>query len=351
MKKRLGIALLALTLCSGVWAVEAEAVSGNAVEELDPQFGSHPSVLPPRAAHIRVRRFAENPIIRPDMLPGDDGKNINGPSLIRAPKWIEHPHGKYYLYFADHGGSYIRLAFADSLGGPWRIHEPGALRLEQAPDGRKHIASPDVLVDDKSKEVRMYFHCPSKTTGAQMTYVARSSDGVQFVADGVPLGPSYFRVFRWGDYWYAMAKPGTLYRSLDGLSPFEEGPNAFSGVKGCNENGTRIRHVALDLVGETLNVYWTNIGDSPESILHASIDLTPDWSKWRASAPELLLMPEEAYEGADLPLVASEGAKSLSRENAVRDPCIFNDHRRTYLLYSVAGEAGIGIAELTAAKP
>ena len=30
---------------------------------------------------------AQNPIIRPEMLPGSDGDNINGPSLIRVPDW------------------------------------------------------------------------------------------------------------------------------------------------------------------------------------------------------------------------------------------------------------------------
>ena len=35
------------------------------------------------------------------------------------------------------------------------------------------------------------------------------------------------------------------------------------------------------------------------------------------------------------------------RENALRDPGVFVDNDgRVYLLYSVAGEAGIGIAEL-----
>jgi hypothetical protein len=39
------------------------------------------------------------------------------------------------------------------------------------------------------------------------------------------------------------------------------------------------------------------------------------------------------------------------RENALRDPAIFEDaDGRVYLLYSVAGESGIGIAELTS-KP
>jgi hypothetical protein len=45
-------------------------------------------------------RLDTNPIIKPDMLKGDDGKNINGPSLINVPDWVKAPLGKYYLYFA-----------------------------------------------------------------------------------------------------------------------------------------------------------------------------------------------------------------------------------------------------------
>ena len=114
-----------------------------------------------------VVRFPNNPIIRPDMLPGHDGGNINGPSLLRAPAWLAHPLGKYYLYFASHSGKYIRLAYADQLVGPWKIYEPGTLRLEEAPGCKGHIASPDVVADDERKEIRMYFHGPSKESKDQ----------------------------------------------------------------------------------------------------------------------------------------------------------------------------------------
>src|SRR4051812_7574045 len=77
---------------------------------------------------MQVRRFPENPIIRPNM-DARMGDNINGPSLIRIPDWIEQPLGRYYLYFAHHDGRYIRLAYADDLHGPWQTHEPGVLPL------------------------------------------------------------------------------------------------------------------------------------------------------------------------------------------------------------------------------
>ena len=45
----------------------------------------------------RLERLEGNPIIRPEMLPGPDGENINGPSLIRVPSWVKNPLGRYYL--------------------------------------------------------------------------------------------------------------------------------------------------------------------------------------------------------------------------------------------------------------
>src|ERR1044071_4584691 len=81
------------------------------------------------SSRIALRRFDENPMIRPQMLPGTDGNNINGPSLIRVPDWVTNRLGKYYLYFAHHNGKYIRLAYADHLEGPWKIYKPGVLPL------------------------------------------------------------------------------------------------------------------------------------------------------------------------------------------------------------------------------
>ena len=308
--------------------------------------------LPPPAKDLKVVRFEENPIIRPDMLPGRDGENINGPSLIRVPEWLPNPLGRYYLYFADHHGDYIRLAYADRLQGPWKIYKPGTLRLAQVPDGKKHIASPDVVADGERKELRMYFHSPSKTAKAQTTYLARSKDGLHFTAGSEKLAPFYLRIFQHDGYWYGMTKRGWLCRSKDGLSAFEPGPNPFSGVavRDGDENSTGIRHVALDLTGDRLTVYYSKIGDMPECILRSTITLTPDWKEWKAGAPELALKPEKDYEGTDIALAPSKGGNAKGRENALRDPAIFKEDGRTYLLYSVAGESGIGVAEITAVK-
>jgi hypothetical protein len=60
------------------------------------------------------------------------GTNINGPSLIRVPGFVAQPLGKYYLYFAHHKGSYIRLAYADNVEGPYTVYTPGALQLSES---------------------------------------------------------------------------------------------------------------------------------------------------------------------------------------------------------------------------
>src|SRR6266542_5551583 len=94
---------------------------------------------PKPSPRFKVVRFKDNPILHGKLkgLEGAPGRNINGPSLLRVPAWVENPLGKYYLYFAHHSGDYIRLAYADRLEGPWTVHEPGALHLKDAP-GRGH---------------------------------------------------------------------------------------------------------------------------------------------------------------------------------------------------------------------
>jgi hypothetical protein len=298
-------------------------------------------------------RLLDRPIITPDMLPGDDGSNINGPSLIRAPDWLPGRLGNYYLYFAHHRGRYIRLAFADALEGPWTVYAPGTLRVEgtvcDVPDGAvayEHVASPDVHVDEAARELRMYFHCPTRVPATlrhgegyrQATLLARSRDGLHFEAGRDVLGKSYFRVFAWQGAHYALAMPGILFRSDDGESPFRWGPQLrFPG---------RMRHSALMRDGDALWIFFSQVGDDPERILLSRVQLRGDWRGWRASEPAELLAPERPWEGAQLPRAASHTGWAPQPVNQLRDPAIFQENGTTYLLYAVKGEHGIAIARL-----
>jgi hypothetical protein len=296
-----------------------------------------------------VQRFPQNPIVTPASSP-TIGENINGPSLIKVPAWVDKPLGRYYLYFSHHAGKFIRLAYADALTGPWKIYEAGALRIEDAPRCHDHVASPDLHVDEARREILMYFHCPSGgqvdangrvDINQQETFVASSSDGLRFRASPAALGPAYFRVFRWGDYYYAIVRAGVVLRSRDMRTPFEPGPTLIPA-----DAGRLLRHAAVDLRGDVLRVYYSRIGDRPERILVSETRLTPDWRTWRASTPVDVLAPERDYEGHSLALEVSAPDEAPGRVRQLRDPGIFAEDRRTYLLYSVAGESGLAIAEL-----
>ena len=74
--------------------------------------------------------------------------------------------------------------------------------------------------------------------------------------------------------------------------------------------------------------------------------MSGDWSGWRNSEERSLLKPERPWEGADLPLEPSIRDAVNVRVNQLRDPAVYAEDDRVYLLYAVAGEAGIGLARL-----
>jgi hypothetical protein len=131
--------------------------------------------------------------------------------------------------------------------------------------------------------------------------------------------------------------PGVVYRSHDGRTQFETGPTLF------NRN---MRHAALLLRGDQLYVFWTQVGDEPERILVSTIDLRSDWMDWQASQPIEVLRPEYAWEGSEEALAPSIRGAIRVPVNQLRDPAIFDEDGRVFLLYSVAGESGIAIAEV-----
>lgn len=303
---------------------------------------------------MKIKRLPGNPIIFPEM---DDsiGSNINGPSLIKAPGRVKNPLGRYYLYFSHHHGKYIRLAYTENLNGPWRIYRDGTLKLNQTPC-YDHIASPDVHIHPDQGSVLMYYHgltlgsldpvlrpllriIPS--LGRQKTFCAVSADGIHFESRRDILGASYFRVFFWGGYYYALAMPGIFYRSRNGLEHFVKGPTLF---------GRNMRHAGILVRGDTLFVFYSNVGDVPEHILVSKIKLTSNWLEWKAEPPQSVFFPEETYEGAGLPLRKSSRGTAHQDMRELRDPYLFEENNHTYILYSIAGESGIAIAEISKFK-
>ena len=305
-------------------------------------------------------------IVDPDMLSGDEGSDISGPCLIRVPKWVAQPLGRYYLYFAHHAGAHIRMAYSDDLRGPWRIRHGGVLHVGEVAAASTHIASPDVLVDEQNKVLRMYFHVGSPRDGLgqnalprafQPTLVAESRDGLSFRPDDPPvvLGPFYFRVFERMGEWFAFAKGGELYTSQSPDSPFTFVTNPFLEHEHAqaahggffNEPGD-IRHVGLDVRGDEAFVYFSRIGDVPERILRAHINLDGEPDSWRASDPVEVHRPHSEWEGAALPLAASKPGRGAGHN--LRDPYLFREAEHCYLVYAVKGGSGLALAELREAQ-
>ena len=199
---------------------------------------------------------------------------------------------------------------------------------------------------------------------SQLTHVALSSDGIHFNINSPNevLGIFYFRVFQYNSWWYAIAKGGLLYRSQDGLSKFQKSHTVFPDDKNGESrypfyNSPGPRHVALHLVNSYLWIHYSNIDDSPEAILRVYMNLESNWTKWKIfksfpyQYPELILSPTTVWEGVHLPILPSKFGAAKGFEHALRDPAIFidttdNEENQVYLLYTVAGEAGIAIAEI-----
>ena len=282
------------------------------------------------------------------MLPGDDGRNINGPSVIRVPDWVEGRLGRYYLYFAHHKGRYIRLAYADRLDGPWTIYAPGALHLDDLDCCGDHIASPDVQVDEARRQIRLYFHGREPGGKRQFTYLATSEDGLAFSHARGPLAAFYLRVVPWRGRWLGMSKGGMMYLSVDGLDGFTRLPRpAFPMRSPIGNAPGDVRHVALHCRDDRLLVFFTRIGDAPEHVRMGEIDLARPPSSWSVDNDVEILRPEAIWEGADLPAQPSRAGISWERENALRDPAIYVEDDNAWLFYSYAGEQGIAMTEIS----
>ena len=149
-----------------------------------------------------------------------DAENINGPSLVRVPDWVSaedraDPTAVYYLYFAHHSDTYIRMAWAANIEGPYTLYNTHAdASLDDGMPGRgvldvvnkdtrivfpnpkykigRTLASPDVVIDHANQQFILYFHVANTNatgydsgyfnTGGQKTLVATSGTGLNGAA-------------------------------------------------------------------------------------------------------------------------------------------------------------------------
>jgi hypothetical protein len=353
------------------------------------------SYLPLEASPWTVQRLPGNPLI--SWVARERGYiNINGPSVIRVPPWVRNPLGKYYMYFAHHKGSYVRMAYADRPTGPWKLHQGGVLSLAESgfpqqlatepedsglkelfdtfslhvvrdylllayratvtdPATRRargmsavankatHVASPDVIVDEAGKRLVMYYHGYNER-GGQSSRIASSKDGLSFEVQPQEVFSSYLRAFTFRDNYYLLGMPGVLYRGSSPTGPFEPRDRLLFEPD--------MRHAGLLLEGSDLYVFWTMVGYAPERILLSRVDLSsPDWDDWRATAPVDVLRPELRWEGSRLKVMSSLRGEMIEASRELRDPFVLRDvDQKLYLYYVGGGEKAIGVARLKPIK-
>ena len=324
---------------------------------------------------IKATRFAKNPLVTVDSAP-TLGVNVNGPTVIRVPDWVERPLGRYYMYFGNHRGDFIRLAYADAVTGPWKVYAPGVLHARDTafyraqpdpspevmlPGGYStHLASPEILVDNSRKRIVMWSHgwysngerwpvglaearsWANQRGYGQFTQASESTDGLHFTSRPALTKDSYLRVFPYGGYWYGIMRLGQMGRAKDPLDTFELGGNPFKDSPYAN----RVRHVALVPHGNQLQVFFTVIGDAPERIMFTTIDLATDWAEWRVAPAIEVMRPETDYECGSAPLVPSQVGDVAGRVRQMRDPYVFQDAGHAYMFYAVCGEQGVAGAEI-----
>ncbi|MEM6333227.1 MAG: hypothetical protein AAF823_07815 [Planctomycetota bacterium] len=347
--------------------------------------------------------------------------SINGPSMVYVPEHVPNRLGAYYLYFADHGGDHIKMAYADSPTGPFTLYRPndGVLTLRDTADNTRlhersgdryidfgnglgvgsHIASPDVVYDEKAGRFQMIYHGVRfrrledgswRNAGGrtQRSYAAWSQDGLDFNPGqyGIELGGPYARAFFYKGRGYLMTDHGSQQRpeSPEGLytepyaRPAKLGSDGRPRITlhdrieailrsdpGFIGRDPDFRHHAVGVEDDTL-FWWFTLRREPQEVVdrigsgeviyEATVDLaSEDWSRWNVTDLRLVLVPEHDFEGADLPAEVSlpsrpveADGKTTRRVNELRDPGYFKDpiSGRKFLYYGVAGEYGLAVAEL-----
>ncbi len=396
-----------------LWGTAGTAATGNlSAMEVERLNAAEPIIT---SAMLREAGVDGIAFRRGDLVIGE-ADNINGPSAIEVPDWLAERFAgtpvegaRYLLYFAHHRGSWVRLAYARSIEGPWSLYNPkgsehplglrGVLELAETVDGPplkktlglgpglslvRETASPDVHLDAERQRVVMYFHAGSSL--GQKTFAATSSDGLNFNLPGfggqpghgvrpVALGPFYFRVFAHRGRAYAFTNGAFLYRAPEGAGPADDA--AFSPPAGFDRSRQVLweeipsplhahfrahgleprlpRHFAVHRRGDSLEVFFSMKQAKPERIVRVIMDIGADDPRdWTIRPPddgaafEDVLVPEYAWEGADLALGRSSGGVGDAEgERSLRDPALLQTaDGDNYLFYAGGGEKAIGVARI-----
>ena len=103
----------------------------------------------------------------------------------------------------------------------------------------------------------MYYH-GDHPEGGQHSFVSFSKNGLDFNSNSDKLGMFYFRVFKYKNIYFSIAKNGNdgiiYYKSKDGINNFEEIGNS---------KVPNVRHSAVHLDDNYLYHFYSEVGTAP----------------------------------------------------------------------------------------
>ena len=126
------------------------------------------------------------------------------PSIVEVGSSATHsaklakadPSANFYLYYAAHRGRCIKMAWSQYLEGPWYEYNnpsfaygcgvmplPERRRRGRGRRGRlgwDHVSAPHVLLNSKHRRFIMFFHGRHGGNGGHNSFIASSSDGLNF---------------------------------------------------------------------------------------------------------------------------------------------------------------------------
>ena len=314
---------------------------------------------------MRVTRLGDGPIIGPDADPSI-GVNIQGPSLIRVPDWAREPLGAVLPLLRRSQG---------------RLHPAGLRRRrDRAVDGARAGGAParrQPIPDDAARgdrraagaagrglhvdlrdEQLVARTCSStrrRRTSRPPTCTSMTPAAVRDVLPrpggarraGHPCGdvdrrrrvrratrgarPAVHAGVRARRDDLRADDARRVLRSADGLSGFEEGPTLFQ---------PEMRHSAVVVRGDMLHVFWTRVGDAPESILWSTIELTPRLGRVGGDRTDRSAPARVRLGGGRRPARAVERSTAYGTVNQLRDPALLRGGRSE--LPAVRRRGGVG---------
>ena len=112
----------------------------------------------------------------------------------------------------------------------------------------------------------MYYH--GDLENGQKSFLAKSTDGLNFKTENKVLGEFYFRVFKYKDKVYSVAKnkneDSVIYQSDSYDGEFKEIFNILPNS----------RHTAVYVKDDYLFIFYTTVGDAPESIYYCKLKIS-----------------------------------------------------------------------------